>query len=289
MKSLLALVLTCTLISTSLAELAIVPLSSTLQDATGIGSDGMIEGNFGPGGGKTIYYAASQLQSGELLIQTSLEGRGNVDKKLTLELLDKNAKTLGSVVLSTVLDANEEQTRAFPIDVDGRYILRVTTEGPETTHFLIRLGGTAFNPKNPVSAPTEDGYSRSALQPIAIDKSGVVEGTFPPGTPDHKTYYYFSANLTPGTLASQLTISGRTNIEKNVEFTLLNSSLKRLGSYYVRAGLEAKADETHSFPIDSAGHYIIRLTLKGMPGAHFRTEVGGSAFRETVPAAGAGL
>jgi hypothetical protein len=42
------------------------------------------------------------------------------------------------------LDANNEKTRAFPVDSSGRYVLRVGVSGVEGTKYKVELGGSAF-------------------------------------------------------------------------------------------------------------------------------------------------
>ncbi len=77
---------------------------------------------------------------------------------------------------------------------------------------------------------------------------------------------------------TQLTISGRANTDKKVTFELLNGDARVAASTYIMNGLDAKAEKTASFPIDSAGRYIIRLTAEGKESGSYCVLMGGPAM-----------
>jgi hypothetical protein len=45
------------------------------------------------------------------------------------------------------LDANQEATKAIPIDATGPYVLRLSLKGAENTNFKLELGGDAIAAK----------------------------------------------------------------------------------------------------------------------------------------------
>ena len=47
-------------------------------------------------------------------------------------------------VMPKTIDANNEKTRAFPIDSSGRYVLRIGVSGVEGTQYKVELGGSAY-------------------------------------------------------------------------------------------------------------------------------------------------
>ena len=77
---------------------------------------------------------------------------------------------------------------------------------------------------------------------------------------------------------TQLGISGRANSDKKLTFELLNADARVAASTYVMAGLDAKAETTKSFPINSAGHYVIRLTTEGNETGTYCVLMGGPAM-----------
>jgi hypothetical protein len=111
--------------------------------------DGVITGK-APGGDKvtTYYYFATNLKAGDLLTQISFAGRPNAPKMLEFALLDAQARAganSGYYIMGD-LDANNEKTRAFPVDSSGQYVLRIGVSGVEGTQYKVELGGSAFQP-----------------------------------------------------------------------------------------------------------------------------------------------
>ncbi len=132
------------------AAAEVSPFSRSYLAPTPVPRDGSISGTF-PGGDKTttFYYFVTDLKAGDLLTQISYAGRANAPKMLQLELLDAKARAAGaSHYIMGELGANNEQTRAFPVDSSGRYILRVGVSGVEATKFKVELGGTAYLASN---------------------------------------------------------------------------------------------------------------------------------------------
>jgi hypothetical protein len=122
------------------------PFSRSYLAPSALPKDGLITGTF-PGGEKatSYYYFASDLKAGSLMSQISYAGRPNAPKMLELALLDATGRSVNtSYYIMGDLDANNERTRAFPVDSSGRYVLRVGVSGTEGTRFKVELGGSAY-------------------------------------------------------------------------------------------------------------------------------------------------
>jgi hypothetical protein len=122
------------------------PFSRSYLAPSALPKDGVIAGTF-PGGEKktTYYYFASDLKAGSLMTQISFAGRPNAPKMLDFALLDATGRSVNtSYYIMGELDANNEKTRAFPVDSSGRYVLRVGVSGVEGTRFKVELGGSAY-------------------------------------------------------------------------------------------------------------------------------------------------
>jgi hypothetical protein len=127
-------------------------------------------------------------------------------------------------------------------------------------------------------------FSTSASNPTPVPATGVITGTYPPGT---EATYYFAVDLKAGELASQISFMGRPNRDKKLEFDLLNSSGRAVGSHFVMGTLDANGEQVRNLPIDAKGRYTIRLKLTGPETTTFRVELGGSALADRKqPAAG---
>jgi hypothetical protein len=123
------------------------PFSQSYLAPSPLPKDGVITGT-APGGEKkiTYYYFATNLKPGDLLTQISFAGRRNAPKMLEFALLDAQARVgaNSNYYIMGELDANNEKTRAFPVDSSGRYVLRVGVSGVEGTKYKVELGGSAF-------------------------------------------------------------------------------------------------------------------------------------------------
>jgi hypothetical protein len=123
------------------------PFSRSYLAPTPLPKNGVIAGT-APGGDKkvTYYYFATNLKAGDLLTQISFAGRPNAPKMLEFAVLDARGRAganSGYYIMGD-LSANEEKTRAFPIDSSGPYVLRVGISGVEGTQFKLEFGGSAY-------------------------------------------------------------------------------------------------------------------------------------------------
>jgi outer membrane protein OmpA-like peptidoglycan-associated protein len=124
--------------------------------------------------------------------------------------------------------------------------------------------------------------SKSIMRPTPIS-NGVVAGNLPGG--EGSASYYIAVDLKQGQLMTQLSISGRANSDKKLTFELLNADARVAASTYVMAGLDAKAETTKGFPIDSSGHYVIRLSTEGKETGTYCVLMGGPAMPNAGDAA----
>jgi hypothetical protein len=104
----------------------------------------------------------------------------------------------------------------------------------------------------------------------------MVAGNLPGG--EGSTSYYIAVDLHQGTLMTQLSVAGRANTGKKLTFDLLNAEARVAAGTYVSAGLDPKAEVTKNFPIDSGGHYVIRLTVEGRETGTYCVLMGGTAL-----------
>jgi outer membrane protein OmpA-like peptidoglycan-associated protein len=141
---------------------------------------------------------------------------------------------------------------------------------------LAFVGVAAF-----ATSAAADDLSKSIMRPTPVS-SGVVAGNLPGG--NGSTSYYVAVDLQQGTLMTQLAIAGRPNTDKKLTFELLNAEARAAASTYVTAGLDPKAELTKSFPIDSAGRYVIRLTAEGNETGTYCVQMGGPALPNATAA-----
>jgi hypothetical protein len=247
--------------------------STSAGSPTPLPSSGVIEGKYPPGQSDTSWYFAVDLKAGELASQISING-GAQYKTLDFALLDSSGKRIDAYYITAGANDNNEATRVFPVDASGEYLIRLTTKGPETTSFRVALGGAALPNLQAPPAQT-NGASRSFLNPTPVPASGAINGSFPGGS--GYAYYYFGADLKAGALLTQTSVSGRAGAYKWISLALLNDD-GRVGESYFMSRVEANADTTKSFPIDHAGHYVLRLTVQGPETTKYKVEFGGDAF-----------
>jgi len=95
----------------------------------------------------TYYYFSAKLKAGQLLTQLSFAGRKNTPKMVDFAVLNAKGRAVGGYWLGGELDANQEATKAIPIDATGSYVLRLSLKGAETTNFKLELGGDAIAAK----------------------------------------------------------------------------------------------------------------------------------------------
>jgi hypothetical protein len=126
------------------------PFSRTFLAPTPVPADGIIAGKFpmSEDGVTTHYYFSADLKAGKLLSQLSFAGRKNtdwtVDRMAEFTVLNTKGRAVGTYYIMSSLDANQEATKAAPIDATGAYVLRISLKGPENTNFKLELGGDAI-------------------------------------------------------------------------------------------------------------------------------------------------
>jgi hypothetical protein len=255
--------------------------STSALNPSAVPANGVISGNYPPGGGETTYYFTVDLKAGELATQISFMGRPGRDKSLEIMLVDPAGRRAGGHYIMGSIDANQEQARVLPVDSTGRHVIRVVTKGPETTTFRIELGGTAMaNAQKAANADTP--FSRTFLAPTPVPADGMIAGKFPVSEDKVTTYYYFGANLKAGKLLSQLAFAGPNNpqrmVDRMVEFTVLATNGRAVGSYYIMSGLESNQQAAKAIPIDNTGAYVLRIGVKGPDNSTFKLELGGDAI-----------
>jgi len=277
--SFIAAIFAVTLAATSLRAQT---YSTSALNPSPMPDSGVIAGSYPPGGAETTYYFATDLKAGELVTQIAFTGRAGPDKQLEFAVVDSAGKRFGGFYVSSSLDANQELPRVIPIDNSGRYVIRVTTKGPETTKFRVELGGNAaVGLKKP--ANTDTPFSHSFLAPTPLPKDGVIAAKFPPSGNAEITYYYLSAPLKAGQLLTQLSVAGRPNSPKMVDFSVLNATGRSVGGYYVSSDLGANNEASKAIPIDNSGNYVLRIAVKGAENSSFKLEVGGDAVASQQP------
>jgi hypothetical protein len=247
--------------------------STSAANPSAVPASGVVEGNYPAGQSDTNYYFAVDLKAGQLASQISLRG-GAQYKTLDFNLLDGSGRRIDAYDITAGANDSNEATRVFPIDASGKYLIRLTTKGPETTSFRVALGGSAM-PNNVPGAANANEPSRSFLAPTPVGPDGVIAGAFPGG--DGYAYYYFVANLKAGSLLTQMSVSGREGALKWMSLALLEDNGRAEKSYHM-SRVEANADATKSFPIDRSGRHVLRLTVQGPETTKFRIELGGNAL-----------
>lgn len=247
--------------------------STSAANPSSVPASGVIEGNYPAGQSDTNYYFAVDLKAGQLASQISMRG-GAQYKTLDFNLLDGNGRRIDAYYITAGANDNNEATRVFPIDASGKYLVRLTTKGPETTSFRVALGGSAMSSSRPAATPANE-PSRSFLAPMPVGADGVITGAFPGG--EGYAYYYFVADLKAGNLLTQMSVSGREGAIKWMSLALLDEHGRADKSYHM-SRVEANADATKSFPVDRSGRYVLRLTVQGPETTKFRVELGGNAL-----------
>jgi outer membrane protein OmpA-like peptidoglycan-associated protein len=134
----------------------------------------------------------------------------------------------------------------------------------------------------PVESAAAEELSKSIMRPTPVT-SGMVAANLPGG--EGSTSYYVAVDLHQGTLITQLSVAGRANTGKTLTVDLLNADARVAAGTYVSANLDAKAETTKNFPIDSAGHYVIRLTVEGKETGTYCLLMGGTALPDATAAA----
>jgi outer membrane protein OmpA-like peptidoglycan-associated protein len=105
---------------------------------------GMVAGKLPGSSGSKSYYVAVDLRPGDLMAQLQIAGRVNGERRLTLQLLDGEAKVASSTFVRAGFGTLDEATKSFAIDAAGRHVMRLTVEGEETGTFCVLMGGTSL-------------------------------------------------------------------------------------------------------------------------------------------------
>ena len=138
----------------ALSAAAADDLSSSIMRPTAVNpAIGMVAGNLPGGNGAKSYYVAVDLKPGELLTQLQIAGRANGERRLTLQLLDSEAKVAASTFVRAGFGTLDEATKSLAIDAAGRHVMRLTVEGEETGTFCLLMGGTALPNAKPPTCP----------------------------------------------------------------------------------------------------------------------------------------
>jgi len=147
-------------------------LSSSVMRPTAVNpAIGMVAGNLPGGNGAKSYYVAVDLKPGELLTQLQIAGRANGERRLTVQLLDGEAKVAASTFVRAGFGTLDEATKSLAIDAAGRHVMRLTVEGEETGTFCLLMGGTALpDAKSPMcpAAAAAAVVAPPAPAPVAV-------------------------------------------------------------------------------------------------------------------------
>jgi outer membrane protein OmpA-like peptidoglycan-associated protein len=120
-------------------------LSTSIMRPTSVDpAAAMVAGKLPGGSGSRSYYVAVDLKPGDLMTQLQIAGRANGERRLTLQLLDGEAKVAGSTFVRAGFGTLDEATKSFAIDAGGRHVMRLTVEGEEAGTFCVLMGGTAL-------------------------------------------------------------------------------------------------------------------------------------------------
>ena len=120
-------------------------LSTSIMRPTAVDpAIGMVAGKLPGGSGPKSFYVAVDLKPGDLMTQLKIAGRANGERRLTLQLLDADAKVAASTFVRAGFGREDETMKSFAIDATGRHVMRLTVEGEETGTFCLLMAGTAL-------------------------------------------------------------------------------------------------------------------------------------------------
>jgi hypothetical protein len=235
-------------------------------------ASGVISAAYPAGETATSYYFAADLKAGSLATQISYTGAPDSSKFIELNVLDASGRSVDSYYIKS-FGANAEDARVFPINIAGKYTIKLNLEGPETAAFKAELGGTSLARK--AAASTDTPFSKSFLAPSPLPDDGVIAGDIPAGD-GVTTSYYFAMNLKAGELLSQIDMTAGGESSNMIELALLKADGREVDSYYTKS-FEAHHDATRGFRIDKSGPYVLRVSVQGAETSSFKAEVGGSS------------
>jgi outer membrane protein OmpA-like peptidoglycan-associated protein len=147
-------------------------------------STGMVAGKLPGGTGSASYYFAVDLHTGDLMTQFQINGRPNGERRLTLQVLDADAKVAASTFVRAGFGAKDEGTKSFAIDASGRHVIRLIVEGEETGTFCVLMGGTALPNAKATGCPAPAATAPVIVPPpIAAAPAPVAMPAPPPPAP----------------------------------------------------------------------------------------------------------
>lgn len=151
MKSLVWLLIGASVIASAVADTPPpAPSSSALHPTPVDLSTGRMEGRAIPGATAASFYYGVHLEPGELLTELRFEGRANTDKSIDLDLLNDSLAARDHLTVLATRAGMQEGTKSFPIDAAGEYVIRLTFNGSDFTHYCVLLAGTAIpNARSP--------------------------------------------------------------------------------------------------------------------------------------------
>jgi outer membrane protein OmpA-like peptidoglycan-associated protein len=135
---------------------------------------GLVAGKLPGGSGSISYYVALDLVPGSLLTQLQVTGKPDGARRLTVELLDANARVADSAFVRAGFGVRDDATKSFTIDTTGRYVLRVTVMGEETGTFCLLMGGSALPGANSPGCPAAAAAAPGPTAPAAPKAIEVV-------------------------------------------------------------------------------------------------------------------
>ena len=137
-------------------------LSTSIMRPTAVDpAIGMVAGKLPGGSGPKSFYVAVDLKPGDLMTQLKIAGRANGERRLTLQLLDADAKVAASTFVRAGFGREDETMKSFAIDATGRHVMRLTVEGEETGTFCLLMAGTALPEAKAPACP-------AAAAPVAV-------------------------------------------------------------------------------------------------------------------------
>ena len=148
-------------------------LSKSVMRPTPVTSS-KVAGTLPGGDGSTTYYITVDMKQGVLMAQLAIAGGANTAKKFTVELLDATARVAASAYVMADLEPRAEATKSFPIDSAGRYVIRLTTAGPETGTYCLLLGGSALPNATAAACPAMTAPGPAAMPSVAASAAAPV-------------------------------------------------------------------------------------------------------------------
>jgi hypothetical protein len=177
--------------------------STVASSPTAMPANGVIAGDYPSSRGEPAYYFAVDLKAGNLATQAWVKG-ANAAKHIVVDLLDETGGKVTGFAVDSYVDDDDDTARNIAINHSGRYLVRLTTRGPELATYRVEFGGTAFVGHQPAPLDASE-FSHAFLDPTHLGANGTITGTFPATT--RTTSYYFDADLKAGVLMTQMSMA----------------------------------------------------------------------------------